>query len=46
MSNSSIWNIEMTLSGTTPPEPGCNGYEEVLYVSQSSGISRDLPKIV
>ena len=39
MSNSSIWPIDGTLSGTTTPVqsgPGRNGSEGVLHVSQSS----------
>ena len=44
MSNISIWPIDNTLSGVTTPgqsEPGSNGNEGVLYISQSSKI-RDM----
>ena len=37
MSNSSIWAIDMTLSGATTPEqsgPGRNGNEGVLWIPQ------------
>ena len=39
MSNSSIWPIDRTLSGTTIPDQsgsGSDSNEEVLYISQSS----------
>ncbi len=46
MSNSSIWPIDRTLSGATTPgqsRPGSNGNEEVLFIPQSSSITRDSP---
>ena len=42
MSNSSIWQIDETLSGATSPgqnEPGNDGNEKVLHIFQSSGIT-------
>ena len=46
MSNTSIWPIDRTLSGTTTPglsRPGSDGNEEVFYNSQSSSITGALP---
>ena len=46
MSNSSIWPIDRTLSGTATPGqngPGSNGNEEVLHIPQSSSITRASP---
>ena len=42
MSNSSIWPIDITLSGASIPEqsgPGSDGNEEVLHIPQSSNIT-------
>ena len=46
MSNSSIWPIDKTLSGTTTlikSGPGSNGNEGILRISQSSSITGTLP---
>ena len=41
-SNSSIWPIDRTLSGVTIPsqsEPGSDGNERILHITQSSSIT-------
>ena len=46
MSNSSIWPIDKTLSGTTTPGqsgPGSDGNEEVLNIPQNASITGASP---
>ena len=46
MSNTSIWPINRTLSGTTIPgqsEPGSDGNKGVLHIPQSYSITEDSP---